>query len=316
MNMKEKALQRRNSFLLVLAAFIWGIAFVAQSEGGKFGPYTFNGIRFLLGAAVLCPVLLIMSKKNPDHKAPSSKSRKALITGGIACGIVLGFASTLQQLALFYGATAGKAGFLTTCYILIVPIIGLFLGKKCGWNIWIGIGLALIGLYLLCMKGSFSLQLPDLLLLLCALGFSFHILCVGHFSPLVDGIKLSCVQFLVAGIVSLIPAFFIDMQHSFANIPSTLAAFGAPAALISLLYAGILSSGAGYTLQVVGQKGINPTIASLLMSLESVFSVLGGWIILHERMNGRELFGCALIFAAVILAQIPLEAFRRKSSTQ
>ena len=286
MNMKEKALQRRNSFLLVLAAFIWGIAFVAQSEGGKFGPYTFNGIRFLLGAAVLCPVLLIMSKKNPDHKAPSPKSRKALITGGIACGIVL------------------------------VPIIGLFLGKKCGWNIWIGIGLALIGLYLLCMKGSFSLQLPDLLLLLCALGFSFHILCVDHFSPLVDGIKLSCVQFLVAGIVSLIPAFFIDMQHSFANIPSTLAAFGAPAALISLLYAGILSSGAGYTLQVVGQKGINPTIASLLMSLESVFSVLGGWIILHERMNGRELFGCALIFAAVILAQIPLEAFRRKSSTQ
>ena len=190
------------------------------------------------------------------------------------------------------------------------------MGKKCGWNIWIGIGLALIGLYLLCMKGSFSLQLPDLLLLLCALGFSFHILCVDHFSPLVDGIKLSCVQFLVAGIVSLIPAFFIDMQHSFANIPSTLAAFGAPAALISLLYAGILSSGAGYTLQVVGQKGINPTIASLLMSLESVFSVLGGWIILHERMNGRELFGCALIFAAVILAQIPLEAFRRKSSTQ
>ena len=316
MNTQEKALQRRNSFLLVLAAFIWGIAFVAQSEGGKFGPYTFNGIRFLLGAAVLCPVLLIMSKKNPDHKAPSPKSRKALITGGIACGIVLGFASTLQQLALFYGATAGKAGFLTTCYILIVPIIGLFLGKKCGWNIWIGIGLALIGLYLLCMKGSFSLQLPDLLLLLCALGFSFHILCVDHFSPLVDGIKLSCVQFLVAGIVSLIPAFFIDMQHSFANIPSTLAAFGAPAALISLLYAGILSSGAGYTLQVVGQKGINPTIASLLMSLESVFSVLGGWIILHERMNGRELFGCALIFAAVILAQIPLEAFRRKSSTQ
>ena len=182
--MKEKALQRRNSFLLVLAAFIWGIAFVAQSEGGKFGPYTFNGIRFLLGAAVLCPVLLIMSKKNPDHKAPSPKSRKALITGGIACGIVLGFASTLQQLALFYGATAGKAGFLTTCYILIVPIIGLFLGKKCGWNIWIGIGLALIGLYLLCMKGSFSLQLPDLLLLLCALGFSFHILCVDHFPHL------------------------------------------------------------------------------------------------------------------------------------
>ena len=182
MNMKEKALQRRNSFLLVLAAFIWGIAFVAQSEGGKFGPYTFNGIRFLLGAAVLCPVLLIMSKKNPDHKEPSPKSRKALITGGIACGIVLGFASTLQQLALFYGATAGKAGFLTTCYILIVPIIGLFLGKKCGWNIWIGIGLALIGLYLLCMKGSFSAVAGSASPAVCPWIFLSYLVC-GSFFP-------------------------------------------------------------------------------------------------------------------------------------
>ncbi len=314
--MKAKALQRRNSFLLVLAAFIWGIAFVAQSEGGKYGPYTFNGIRFLLGAAVLCPVILLANRKSgASGKASSPEQKKALLIGGIFCGIILGFASTLQQLALFYGSTAGKAGFLTTCYILIVPIIGLFFGKKCGWNIWIGIVLTLIGLYLLCMKGSFTLQLPDLLLLLCALGFSLHILCVDHFSPLVDGIKLSCVQFLVAGIVSLIPAFFVDMQHSFANVPSMLSTFAAPTALISLLYAGILSSGAGYTLQVVGQKGLNPTVASLLMSLESVFSVLGGWVILHERMNGRELFGCVLIFIAVILAQIPLEAFQRKSSS-
>lgn len=311
--MKAKALQRRNSFLLVLAAFIWGIAFVAQSEGGKYGPYTFNGIRFLLGAAVLCPVILLINRKNNSSRRDTSpEQKKALLIGGISCGIILGFASTLQQLALFYGSTAGKAGFLTTCYILIVPIIGLLFGKKCGWNIWVGIVLTLIGLYLLCMKGSFSLQLPDLLLLLCALGFSLHILCVDHFSPLVDGIKLSCVQFLVAGIVSLIPAFFVDMQHSFANIPSMLATFTAPTALISLLYAGILSSGAGYTLQVVGQKGLNPTVASLLMSLESVFSVLGGWVILHETMSGRELFGCVLIFIAVILAQIPLEAFQRR----
>lgn len=315
--MKAKSLQKRNSFLLVLAAFIWGIAFVAQSEGGKYGPYTFNGIRFLLGAAVLCPVILLFSKKNGSSQQKTSpEQKKALLIGGISCGIVLGFASTLQQLALFYGSTVGKAGFLTTCYILIVPIIGLFFGKKCGWNIWVGTVLTLIGLYLLCMKGSFSLQLPDLLLLFCALGFSLHILCVDHFSPLVDGIKLSCVQFLVAGIVSLIPAFFVDMQHSFANIPSMLATFAAPTALISLLYSGILSSGAGYTLQVVGQKGLNPTVASLLMSLESVFSVLGGWVILHQTMNGRELFGCVLIFFAVILAQIPLEVFQRKSPNQ
>ncbi len=315
--MKAKALQKRNSFLLVLAAFIWGIAFVAQSEGGKYGPYTFNGIRFLLGAAVLCPVILLFSKKNgASRQKTSPEQKKALLAGGISCGIILGFASTLQQLALFYGSTAGKAGFLTTCYILIVPLLGLFFGKKCGWNIWIGIALTLVGLYLLCIKGSFSLQLPDLLLLLCAFGFSLHILCVDHFSPLVDGIKLSCVQFLVAGIISLIPAFFVDLQHSFANIPSMLAAFTAPAALISLLYTGILSSGAGYTLQVVGQKGLNPTVASLLMSLESVFSVLGGWVILHERLSGRELFGCVLIFIAVILAQIPLEVFQRKKNNR
>lgn len=204
-----KPLQRRNSLLLVLAAFIWGIAFVAQSEGGKsIGPYTFNGIRFLLGAAVLCPVIFLMNKKNAaGSNEAKPANRRVLLMGGLFCGFILGIASTLQQLALFYGSTAGKAGFLTTCYIIIVPLLGLFLGKNCGWNIWVGTVLTLIGLYLLCMNGSFTLGFPDLLLLLCALVFSLHILCVDHFSPMVDGIKLSCMQFLVAGIVSLIPAF-------------------------------------------------------------------------------------------------------------
>lgn len=309
-----KPLQRRNSLLLVLAAFIWGIAFVAQSEGGKsIGPYTFNGIRFLLGAAVLCPVIFLMNKKNTaDSKGAKPANRRALLIGGLSCGFILGIASTLQQLALFYGSTAGKAGFLTTCYIIIVPLLGLFLGKKCGWNIWVGTVLTLIGLYLLCMNGSFTLEFPDLLLLLCALGFSLHILCVDHFSPMVDGIKLSCMQFLVAGIVSLIPAFFVDLQHSFANVPAMLAQFAEPTALIALLYTGILSSGVAYTLQVIGQKGLNPTVASLLMSLESVFSVLGGWVLLHEHLSGRELLGCLLIFVAVVLAQIPVQTLRKQ----
>lgn len=180
-----KPLQKRNSLLLVLAAFIWGIAFVAQSEGGKsIGPYTFNGIRFLLGAAVLCPVIFLMDKKNATSSNEAKPAnRRALLMGGLSCGFILGIASTLQQLALFYGSTAGKAGFLTTCYIIIVPLLGLFLGKKCEWNIWIGTVLTLIGLYLLCMNGSFTLEFPDLLLLLCALGFSLHILCVDHFFP-------------------------------------------------------------------------------------------------------------------------------------
>ena len=294
-----KPLQRRNSLLLVLAAFIWGIAFVAQSEGGKsIGPYTFNGIRFLLGAAVLCPVIFLMNKKNAaGSNEAKPANRRALLMGGLFCGFILGIASTLQQLALFYGSTAGKAGFL---------------GKNCGWNIWVGTVLTLIGLYLLCMNGSFTLGFPDLLLLLCALGFSLHILCVDHFSPMVDGIKLSCMQFLVAGIVSMIPAFFVDLQHSFANLPAMLAQFATPTALIALLYTGVLSSAVGYTLQVVGQKGLNPTIASLLMSLESVFSVLGGWVLLHEHLSGRELFGCLLIFVAVVLAQIPVQSIHKR----
>ena len=162
------------------------------------------------------------------------------------------------------------------------------------------------------MNGSFTLGFPDLLLLLCALGFSLHILCVDHFSPMVDGIKLSCMQFLVAGIVSMIPAFFVDLQHSFANLPAMLAQFATPTALIALLYTGVLSSAVGYTLQVVGQKGLNPTIASLLMSLESVFSVLGGWVLLHEHLSGRELFGCLLIFVAVVLAQIPVQSIHKR----
>ena len=162
------------------------------------------------------------------------------------------------------------------------------------------------------MNGSFTLEFPDLLLLLCALGFSLHILCVDHFSPMVDGIKLSCTQFLVAGIVSLIPAFFVDLQHSFANVPAMLAQFAEPTALIALLYTGILSSGVAYTLQVIGQKGLNPTVASLLMSLESVFSVLGGWVLLHEHLSGMELLGCLLIFVAVVLAQIPVQSLRKR----
>lgn len=254
-----------------------------------------------------------MNKKNAaGSNEAKPANRRVLLMGGLFCGFILGIASTLQQLALFYGSTAGKAGFLTTCYIIIVPLLGLFLGKNCGWNIWVGTVLTLIGLYLLCMNGSFTLGFPDLLLLLCALVFSLHILCVDHFSPMVDGIKLSCMQFLVAGIVSLIPAFFVDLQHSFANLPAMLAQFAAPTALIALLYTGVLSSAVGYTLQVVGQKGLNPTIASLLMSLESVFSVLGGWVLLHEHLSGRELFGCLLIFVAVVLAQIPVQSIHKR----
>lgn len=305
----KNTLQKRNSLLLVLTALIWGIAFVAQSEGGDaVGPYTFNCIRSLLGSAVLVPVIALLDKLGLTSRKPVTAAQKrTLLLGGVCCGVILCIASNLQQLGLYFGSSAGKAGFLTACYILLVPVLGIFLGKKCGWNIWAGVGLTLIGLYLLCMNGSLQLQFSDILLLLCALCFAFHILAIDHFSPLVDGVRMSCIQFLVAGLLSAVPMFFIDMGHSFAGIAAWVPALFTMDAWLPILYAGILSCGAAYTLQIIGQQGVNPTVASLLMSLESVFSVIAGWAILGEKMGARELSGCALIFAAVILAQIPIK---------
>lgn len=309
----------KNSLLLVFTAFIWGVAFVAQSEGGDaVGPYTFNCIRCLIGATFLLPVIKLLSKMGFADKKPQTRiEKKNLWLGGISCGIILCIATNLQQLGIYLGASTGKAGFLTACYILLVPILGLFLKKKCGWNIWAGVVLTLIGLYLLCMKDSFSLAFSDILLLLCALAFAFHILVIDHFSPLVDGVHMSCIQFFTAGILSIIPMFLNDMQHSLEGIQKWIPALASFDAWIPILYAGILSCGVAYTLQIIGQKDANPTIASLIMSLESVFSVLAGWILLGETMGIRELSGCAMIFSAVVLAQIPTQPiFKSKQSKE
>ena len=302
-----KSKQLTHSLLLLLTAFIWGVAFVAQSTGGDaIGPYSFNGIRSLIGAGVLIIVIKALDATGKSQKKPVTKQdKKNLLIGGVCCGLVLCFATNVQQLGLYFGASAGKAGFLTACYILLVPILGLFLKKKCGWNIWLGTFIALIGLYLLCMNGELTFTLPDILLLLCALAFSIHILVIDHFSPLVDGVRMSCIQFFVCGVVTMIPTFFIDMKHSIDGISEWSKAFTTLDAWIPLLYAGVLSCGVAYTLQIVAQDGLNPTVASLLMSFESVFSVIAGWIILGQKMGARELGGCALIFIAVILAQIP-----------
>lgn len=298
-----KLMKIRNSGLLILTAFIWGSAFVAQSEGGDLvGPYTFNSIRSFIGALVLLPVIFFLDKKKMSKKPEDKEEKKLLFLGGLACGIILGLASTLQQLGIYYGTSSGKAGFLTACYILIVPILGIFLKKKCGWNIWTGVVLALAGLYLLCMKDSFLPEFSDILLIVCALLFSFHILLVDYFSPKVDGVRLACLQFFMAGILCAVPMFFVDMRRGMAEWSSP---FFTKAAWMPILYAGILSCGVGYTFQIIGQKGMNPTIASLLMSLESVFAVLAGWAILGESLSKREFLGCCLLFVAILLAQIP-----------
>lgn len=281
--------QMRNSLLLLLTAFIWGAAFVAQSVGGEaVGCFTFNGVRSLIGALVLLPVIWLMDAKKKEDQ-------KTLITGGICCGVMLCIASNFQQFGISF-TTVGKAGFITAMYILIVPILGLFMKKKPGLQVWLGVVLAMMGLYLLCMTSeSFSLSKGDFLVLICAGFFSLHILIIDYFSPKVDGVRMSCIQFLVCGILSMVMAFIFETPEVSVILSGWL----------PILYAGVLSCGVAYTLQIVGQKNIDPTVASLILSLESVFSVLAGWLILNQTLSLRELSGCVLMFLAIILAQLP-----------
>lgn len=291
--MKRTKGSARSSLLLFLAAVIWGVAFVAQSVGMDYmGPATFNGARFLIGSAVLVPVIWYRSRSEKADGVLEDK--KKLLAGGICCGLALCAASLLQQIGIQY-TTVGKAGFITTLYIIIVPVLGIFLRKRIRVRIWIGAVIAVAGMYLLCMSGSFSLSRGDSFVLGCAFVFAVHILAVDYFSPRVDSVKLSCLQFLTSGVICTVIAFLTE-----APSPEALAAGAVP-----VLYAGVLSCGVAYTLQAVGQKNVEPTIASLILSLESAVSVLAGWMILGQKLSIRELSGCVLVFAAVILVQLP-----------
>ena len=282
--------------MLVLTAFIWGTAFVAQSVGMDYlGPFTFNGVRSLIGGVALLPCIWLFQKgKGKATEKPSRGARKELIAGGIACGLLLFAASSLQQIGIQY-TTAGKAGFITAFYIVIVPVLGIFLHKKISGKVWGAVAIALAGLYFLCITEKFAVGKGDILIFLCALVFSIHILVIDYFSPKVDGVKMSCIQFFVCGIVSLPPMFFTETPKIGAIVEGW-----AP-----LLYAGVLSCGVAYTLQIIGQKNVNPAVASLILSLESCFSVLAGWMVLGEKLSMRESVGCVLMFAAIILAQLP-----------
>lgn len=303
---------KRNILFLLVADLIWGAAFVAQRTGGDVvGAYTFNCVRSFIGALVVLPIIIAMDRMGFGKRPKNSNEKKILWAGGISCGLALCAASNLQQLGITLGASVGKAGFLTACYILMVPIGGIFLGKKCGWNIWMGVAMTLFGLYLLCMETSLSLSLPDILLLLCALAFAVQILCIDHFAPMVDTVRLSCIEFLVCGVVSFLPTFWVDMGHSVSGMVSWTMTFQGLDAWIPLLYAGVCSSGIAYTFQIAGQRNFNPTIASLIMSLESVFSVIFGWLLLHESLSKRELLGCAMIFVAIVVAQLPVKVMKK-----
>ncbi|NLL77431.1 MAG: DMT family transporter [Clostridiales bacterium] len=290
-----------SSLLLFLAACIWGFAFVAQSLGMNYmGPFMFNGIRFLMGGIVLLPVVFIRLRKK--RTAEKEVSFKFALKGGMYCGGALCMASLFQQIGIQY-TTVGKAGFITSLYIVIVPAMGLFLKKRVQGKVWIAAAVAVFGLYLLCVNESFSLGRGDVFVLICAVLFSVHIMLIDYYSPKMDGVALSCIQFFTAGIICTAGGLILE-QPSCDRLIS---------GIWPLLYAGIMSSGIAYTLQVIAQKNVEPTIASLIFSMESSVSLLGGWLILGQALSPRELLGCAIVFSSVILVQLPE---RRRNGNQ
>lgn len=289
---------------LLLAAFIWGSAFVAQSDGMNYvGPLTFTSVRFMLGGIVLIPIILIRNaaaKRNPAYEPFETAGIKQTLLGGICCGVLLSIAAALQQFGILY-TTVSKAGFITTLYVIFVPLCGLFMKKKLGFTLWIAVILATAGLYLLCMTEGLSLSFGDTLVFLCAIAYTAQIIAVGHFSKKIDPVLLSSLQFITVGIVTGIPALI--SEHP--DINSILAAW------LPILYAGIMSSGVAFTLQVVAQRYTESTIAAITMSFESVFAVLCGWALLGEELSFREGMGCIVMFCAIILAQLPANLFKK-----
>lgn len=291
--MRQKEL--RGSLLLLLGAVIWGAAFAAQRMGmDHVQPFTFSGVRMLLAGFVMIPASVIARRKN-GVREETGNTRQNQRTGGLLCGLLLFAATSLQQVGIVY-TSAGKAGFITALYVVLVPVAGwLILRRQPGKVIWAGVGLAVTALYLLCIPPEgFRLEQGDAMVLGCAVCFTGQILCVDHYAPLVDGFALARDEFLITGILSMIIALCTE----------TIRPDGLMEAAVPILYTGLLSGAVGYTLQIIGQKDVNPTIASLIMCLESVFAVLTGAVLLGERMTGREAAGCVLMFAAVILAQL------------
>lgn len=291
-----------SSLLMILAAFIWGTAFVAQSTGlEKIGNFTFLAFRSYLAVIVLLPVSFFIYKNNKkrvgngEHNQNKTFISKKLVIGAFFCGIALCLASASQQYGIVLSGV-GKSGFLTTLYILMVPIIGLFLKKKVKPVLWLCIAIALCGMYFLCVTETGRITVGDALLILCAFLFAVQIMIVDHFVQTVDGVRLSLVQFAVTAVISTICMFAFESP----DIEAIKSAW------VSIFYAGVLSSGVAFTLQIVAQKNLNPTVASLLMSLESVFAVLAG-AVFGERLSANEILGCVLVFAAIIIAQLPVE---------
>lgn len=284
--MQRKAL--RGNLLLILTAMIWGAAFVAQSAGMEYvGPFTFNAVRNFIGTLAVLPCVWIFTR----HKGAGDV--KGTLIGGFACGVALFVATAFQQVGLLY-TSVGKAGFLTALYIVIVPIFRMVIGKAPSGRVWISVAIAVCGTYLMCVTEGFSINIGDVLMIICAMFFSVHIMIIDHFGQKHDGVRLSCLQFFVSGLLS-IPFMFFENPTVGAVCQAWL----------PILYAGVLSSGVAYTLQILGQKDTNPIVASLIMSTESLFAALAGWLILGQSLSLREFIGSGLLVVAIVLAQIP-----------
>ena len=299
----EKKLDKRGELLhtlaLLVCAAIWGSAFVAQSVGAEYvGAFTFLAVRNWIAVVFLIPVIFvrdtILKKRGRPSVRPANRTqRRFLLMGGAACGFFLCAASAFQQVGIRYTTTA-KAGFITALYVVIVPILSVFFGKSVKSRIWMCVALAVLGLYLLCMRGELSLSFGDGVVLVCAFLFACQIMTVDYFAPQVDTVRLSQTQFLVTALLSTVCMLLFEDLSTDSLIR----------ALPSIAYAGVMSSGVAYTLQIIGQQNLNPAIASITMSLESVFAALAGWIVLGQSMTVRELAGCVLMFAAIIFAQL------------
>ncbi len=306
----------RNSFLLFLAATIWGMAFVSQSKGMEFmGPFTFNGIRSVIGALSLLIYIGIVYGVGGKKLAGKSLQKvdwKNTLKAGFWCGVLLTAASTFQQFGIVH-TTVGKAGFITTLYIIFVPIAGIFFKRKVGSIVWFGAALAAVGMYLLCMTEGLSLGIGDSLVFICSLLFTAHIMVIDHYAEKADGVIVSCIQFAMCGVICTMLALIFEKPVIGDILPGTGA----------LLYAGVMSCGIAYTLQIVGQKDVNPTVAALILSLESVVATIAGWLAFElgllktdQSLTGRQIAGCVLVFIAVVLVQIPWEKLQKKKNGQ
>ncbi len=297
----------RGSILLLITAIIWGTAFVAQSEGMNYvGPFTYNAVRTLIGGFVLIPVIALF-RCTPLHKKDSKNEKaplKTTVKGGICCGILLFIASSFQQSGIKL-TTAGKAGFITALYVVIVPLVGIFFGRKSSIKTWVCAAVAVLGFYLLCIKAGLNLSRGDFLVLIGALFFALHIMVIDSFNDKsADSMLMSCIQFFTAGLMMTMCMFIFEK-------PSLSGIFAAKS---TILYTGIMSCGVAYTLQMIGQRYTPPSAATLIMSLESVFAALSGWLILSEKLSIKEFIGCALVFAAVILAQLNIKTKTKQTN--